>query len=171
MTNHLVLVGLMGSGKTSVGERVAAALGRPFVDSDDFVEQRTGRTVREIWLEDGEPAFRALEREALTEALVAADPAVIAAAGGVVLAEQNRKTLRAADATVVWLHADPSILAARATRGDHRPLLDDDPHATLHQMAADRDALYREVADEVIDVARPLDDIVADVISLARRDG
>jgi shikimate kinase len=161
----------MGSGKTSVGERVAAALGRPFVDSDDFIEQRTGRTVREIWLDDGEPAFRALEAKALEEALAGADPTVIAAAGGVVMSEHNRRALGAADATVVWLHADPSVLAERATRGEHRPLLDEDPDATLNQMAADRDPLYREVADAVVDVARPLDDIVADVLGLVRRDG
>jgi shikimate kinase len=167
---HLVLVGLMGSGKTTVGQRVADKLGRPFVDSDDVVEARTGRTVREIWRTDGEAAYRVLERQALVDALAAATPSVIAAAGGVVLSEQNRDDLASADATVVWLRADPGQLVARATRGEHRLLLDDDPAAVLAQMAAGREPLYREVADHVVDVGdRTVEDVVADVLAVVQR--
>ena len=82
---HIVLVGLMGTGKTTTGRLVAARLGRRLLDSDEMVEARTGRTVREIWRDEGEPAYRVLETAALQEALAATDPLVIAAAGGVVL--------------------------------------------------------------------------------------
>ena len=123
---HVVLVGLMGSGKTTVGRLLATRLGRPFVDSDEVIETREGRTVREIWRTDGEQAFRELETAALQAALSADEPSVIAAAGGVVLADRNRMALREADADVVWLQADPAVLVGRAMRGDHRPLLDGD---------------------------------------------
>jgi shikimate kinase len=157
----------MGTGKTTVGRLLAARLHVPFVDSDDVIEAREGRTVREIWLSDGEPAFRSLETTALRDSLDASAPSVVAAAGGVVLAEQNRSALRHADAVVVWLTADPAVLVARATMGDHRPLLDGDARATLEAMASDRDPLYREVADTTVDTAcRPPQDIADEIAKL-----
>jgi len=165
---HLVLVGLMGTGKSTVGKRVAATLGRPFLDSDELIEQATGRTVRQIWRTDGESAFRVLETDALRGALASEPPAVIAAAGGVVLSAANRDALNDADATVVWLSADPEVLITRATRGVHRPLLDDDPEAALRAMAVERADLYRAVADVTIDVSdREVDDVVQTVLAAA----
>ena len=161
---HIVLVGLMGSGKTTVGEIVAARLGHPLVDSDAVIEAQTGRTVREIWHTDGEPAYRVLETATLREALDSPQSTVIAAAGGVVLREENRAALLAADALVIWLDADVDVLAARATTGDHRPLLDDDPLGAMKRMRVERDHLYREVADVIIDVTRRSPDDVADQI-------
>jgi shikimate kinase len=165
---HLVLVGMMGSGKTTVGRRVAAALGRRLRDSDEEVEARTGRTVREIFETDGEPAFRAEEARALAEALDDPEPAVVAAAGGVVLDPGNRSRLRAAG-TVVWLDATPEDLARRVATGDHRPLLGDDALAALRRLDAERRPLYAEVADHVVPVGgdRSLDRVVADVLALA----
>jgi shikimate kinase len=166
-----VLVGLMGSGKSTVGRLVAARLGRPFRDSDEMIEVTAGRTVRDIWLADGEPAFRMLETAALRGALDDTEPSVIAAAGGVVLAEANRRALRAADATVIWLTADPATLVGRASRGNHRPLLDDDPAGTIEAMAEERDELYREVADATVDTAgRTPAEVAAEVIDLLDRD-
>jgi shikimate kinase len=161
---HVVLVGLMGSGKTTVGRLLAQRLGRPFVDSDEVIEAREGRTVREIWLTDGEPVFRELETGALRAALAAEVPSVIAAAGGVVLADRNRRAINESGVDVVWLHADPAVLVGRAKRGDHRPLLDGDPEATLRAMATDREELYREVATTTIDVAHRSPAEVADAI-------
>jgi shikimate kinase len=142
----------MGSGKTTVGKLLAARLHRPFVDSDAVVEARTGRTVREIFEADGEAAYRPLETDALLDALASPEPAVIAAAGGVVLSPVNRDALRRPGVFVVWLRADPAVLAQRAATEDHRPLLDHDPAGALARMAADRAALYAEVADEVVEV-------------------
>ena len=167
---HLVLIGMMGAGKTTVGTRVAARLGRPLVDSDALIEQRTGRTVREIFRDDGEDAFRSLESAALVDALHDPEPHVIAAAGGVVLRAENRAALRGADALVVWLLADPEVLVDRVRSGEHRPLLDDDPAGTLRRMFVDREPLYREVADAVVVVdERSVDDVVSAVLDAMGR--
>jgi shikimate kinase len=150
----VVLVGMMASGKSTVGRALAERMGWDFVDSDAQVEARTGRTVAEIWREDGEPAFRRLESEALAAALAAARerPAVVAAAGGVVLDPDNRRMLREGG-RVVWLRARPETLAARlGPDPGHRPLLDRDPAATLARLAAEREGLYAEVASSVVDI-------------------
>jgi len=155
--SHIVLVGMMGAGKTSVGKRLAESLGLSFVDSDEQVEARTGRTVREIFEADGEAAFRFEERTALTEALARPEPTVIAAAGGVVLDPANRDLLRSLPARggqVVWLKVDPAELVSRVGRADHRPLLENDPAGTLDRLSADREALYQAVATIVIDEQR-----------------
>jgi shikimate kinase len=149
---HVVLVGLMGAGKSSVGRVLADRLGRRLYDSDAVIEARTGRTVREIFEDDGEPAFRALETDVLLEALADPTPGVIAAAGGVVLAERNRAALKTARAKVVWLRAEPANLVDRVRTGVHRPALDDDPAGTLQRMQETRAPLYREVADMIVSV-------------------
>jgi shikimate kinase len=106
----------------------------------------------------------------LADALAAGKASVIAAAGGVVLDPGNRAALRHGG-TVVWLDGDPRVLATRATTGDHRPLLDRDPVATLTSMAAERRPLYEEVADEVVDVTRlPPKDVVERVLAIVRQD-
>jgi shikimate kinase len=167
---RVVLVGLMGSGKTTVGRLVADELGWPLVDTDHVIEARTGRTVREIWLADGEPAFRRLETEVVADALGAAGPSVVAAAGGVVLSDANRRLLTSSGALVVWLAAEADVLVERTAAGDHRPLLDADPLAALRAMADERAVLYREVADAVVDVGeRPPADIAAEIIGLVTR--
>lgn len=162
---HLVLVGMMGAGKTTVGRILGERLGRRVVDSDQVIEARTGRTVREIFATEGEPAFRALETEALIEALTEQEPLVIAAAGGVVLSEQNRTALRDSPSKVVWLCADPTTLAERVRSGVHRPLLDDDPEAALARMFEERAPLYRQVADAIVLVdGRSINDVVEAVL-------
>ena len=164
VAGHIVLVGMMGTGKTTVGTLLAKRLGRPFVDSDAEVEARTGRTVREIFETDGEAAYRPLETEALLDALASPVPAVIAAAGGVVLAERNRQALEQQAALVVWLRADPAVLARRVRYHDHRPLLDSNPAATLARLAAERTPLYAEVADVIVDEGTKTPDEIADEI-------
>lgn len=167
---HLVLVGMMGSGKTVVGRAVAARLGRRFVDTDALVAERAGRSVRAIFTEEGEDAFRALEAEALAVALASPAPAVIAAGGGAVLRADNRERLRRA--RVVWLRAAPATLAARVGGADHRPLLDDDPVGTLERLAAARRPLYEEVADVAVDVdGLSPDAVVEAVLRAAGEDG
>jgi shikimate kinase len=147
----VVLVGMMGSGKSTVGRAVAARLGATFIDSDEQVERATGRTVREIFETDGEAAFRKVESEALTAALESDERAVIAAAGGAVLDRANRARLRDAGA-VVWLRARPDVLAGRVLTAAHRPLLGDDPLSVLRRLDGERAPLYRDVASTVVDV-------------------
>ncbi len=162
---HLVLVGLMGSGKSTVARAAADRLGRRVIDSDTVIESATGRTVREIFADDGEDAFRSLETAALVEALADPEPAVIAAAGGVVLRGENRAALKQANARVVWLCATPAVLVERVTSSGHRPLLDADPAGTLQRMFDTRQSLYREVADVIVLVDhRSVNDIVEAVL-------
>lgn len=162
---HLVLVGMMGAGKSTVGRVIAERLGRRLVDSDEQIELRAGRTVREIFADDGEPAFRALETDVLHDALAAAEPTVIAAAGGVVLRPENRRLLRESGARVIWLSADPGVLLDRVANGMHRPQLDQDPAGTLQRMWDEREPLYREVADAIVSVdGRSVHEVVEAVL-------
>jgi len=116
---HLVLVGLMGAGKTTVGQMCAARLGRAFVDTDDLVETLAHASVSEIFASDGEARFRELEQQAVAEACASPEPLVIACGGGAVLAPANRRLLRAAG-TVVWLRAPPrcSVTGSPTDQGD-----------------------------------------------------
>jgi shikimate kinase len=159
---HLVLVGLMGVGKTTVGEVLARRLGRELVDSDLRIEALTGRTVKQILDTDGVAEMRRAEAAALFDGLADDEPRVIAAAAGVVLDPDNRDRLNAADAEVVWLTADPALLAPRTATRAHRPWLDDDAVGTLRRMDDERAPLYREVADRVVAVDGLTPDEIAD---------
>lgn len=159
---HLVLVGLMGAGKTSVGEVCAARLDRPFVDTDDLVETAAGMTIADVFAYYGEARFRALEREAVTDACASPIPAVIACGGGAVLHGDNRRRLKTAG-LVVWLQAPPEVLVDRVGRGQaraERPLLAGGPAPTLERLAIVRADAYAAVADAVVDTA---DSTVAEV--------
>lgn len=164
-SQHIVLVGMMGVGKTTVARVLAVRLGREVFDTDVVIEKRTGRSVREIFATDGEAAFRALESAVLADALASDTPLVIAAAGGVVLSAHNRQLLSSSPARVVWLCADPATLVERVKGAGHRPLLDADPAGTLQQMKIEREPLYREVADAIVLVDhRSVSDVVEAVL-------
>jgi shikimate kinase len=152
VNNHVVLVGLSGTGKSSIGRRLADLLGRPFADADDAIEERTGRTVRGIFAADGEAAFRELEATVMAELLAAPEPTVIAAGGGAIVTELTRKSLQVPDVFVVWLTATPEFLASRTSKKAHRPLLDGDPVAALARLESERAQWYEEVADVAFDV-------------------
>lgn len=145
----VVLIGLMGAGKSSVGALVAAATARTFVDVDLAITARTGQTVRQLWEEGGEAAYRHLESQEVLDTLARRDDVVLAAPGGTVLDPAVRAAL--APAFVVWLRADPATLAARVEHDDHRPLLGRHPRQVLTSMAAERGDLYRSLADVVVD--------------------
>ena len=155
----------MGSGKSSVGRRIAERSKRPFVDTDTRIERRAGRTIREIFATDGEDAFRDLETDVLTEALGAPESSVIATGGGIVIRERNRDLL--ATQQVVWLRASVETLSLRVASGaSRRPLLDGDVRGRLVELDETRRDLYRAVASEVVDVDdRSLDEVVDDVLT------
>lgn len=157
---RILLVGMMGAGKTTVGRLVAAKLGWAYVDSDAEVEQATGRGVAEIFATDGEAAFRDAEDEALRRACRGPESVVVSVAGGAVLRPANRALIRQAG-LVAWLRADPATLAVRVGDGTGRPLLGDDPLAALTALDAVRRPLYEAVADLTIDV----DDLSPDEVA------
>lgn len=173
---HVVLVGLMGAGKTTAGRRAAKELGRPFVDTDEAFIPRFGRTVAEVVAEDGEQAFRDKETEVLAELLSVASPLVVATGGGIVVRPENRIRLRGDDVFVVYLHAKPAFLASRTSAKPDRFLLAGaDPFEVLSGLYAERDPWYREVADARIEVAdlaewgsRPRAAIAKRIAGLAR---
>jgi shikimate kinase len=156
----VVLVGLMGAGKSLVGALVAQEIGWELVDVDVAITARTGVTVREIWESGGESAYRGLESEEVLRALRGEVPVVIAAPGGIVLDPVVRAGL--GDAFVVWLRAETATLARRVRCGDHRPLLGDRPFDVLAVMASDRALLYEGIADAVIDT----DDLDAESVAV-----
>src|SRR5260370_8663184 len=119
---HLVRVGLMGAGKTTVGAACATRLARPFVDTDDVVEANTGMSVAELFAHEGEGRFRELERQAVVDACATPAPAVIACGGGAVVDADNRRRLHEAG-FVGWLQAPPATPMARAKTGSRPPPL------------------------------------------------
>lgn len=169
---NLALVGLSGSGKTSVGRLLAGRLGWGFVDTDQRVEQAAGRSIARIFAEKGEAGFRRLEREALDQAL-GAERQVIACGGGAVLDQANRARLRARS-QVIWLWAPPELCLARVEDGSRPLLTGDDPLGRAADMLAERRPLYAAVCDLVIGVegrsAGALADRIQDEVRSTRAD-
>lgn len=146
---NLVLIGFMGTGKSSVGRRVAESLGFAFVDTDQIVVELAGKSIPRIFATDGEERFREWETEALRRC-AEKNSQVIATGGGIVTQPENRELLRRAG-HVVWLKADPDVVLRRVARNRDRPLLQTaDPLATIRDLFASRVELYRVCADEEI---------------------
>jgi shikimate kinase len=157
---HLVLIGMMGVGKSSIGRRVALRLGRPFLDTDRMVEEDAGRTVAEIFADDGETAFREQEARAVRRALESDSWSVIAFGGGAVLDPITRGLARQL-ALVVWLQAPARELVRRVSAsmrrpgGTARPLLTSGrpPEQVLEELAEAREDAYRSAAHVLVDTA------------------
>lgn len=150
----IVLVGMMGAGKTTVGRELARRHGLRFIDCDHEIERRTGVRVATIFEIEGEHGFRRRENQVLTE-LLSGCGTVVATGGGVVLDPANRARLQCADATVVYLNVAPRVLWERTRHDRGRPLLQvADPRARIEELYRERDPLYREVADLVVDGQR-----------------
>ena len=168
MGDHVLLVGMMGSGKSTVGRIVADRMRRPFRDSDAEVEKRTGTTVPAIFAARGEPAYRAEERAALSAALTSPVPAVIAVGGGAVVDPESRRRLGRAG-VVVWLDAPPHVLASRLGAGKGRPLLVSDPAGTLRRLDARRRPVYRALSDLRVQVGERRPAVLAEEVARAAR--
>jgi shikimate kinase len=167
----VVLVGLMGAGKTSVAIRLAEALGRPLRDSDQDLQRRYGQSAAELYQRYGVAALHDREAAVLIEALAADPPPVIAAAASVI--EDPRCRAALAGAFVVWLDAPPDLLADRfraaaAERGDHhRPEYHPDPETMLADQHRRRAGWFRELADLVVDAADTTPDRAAGTVLAA----
>ena len=161
-----VIVGPPGAGKTTVGQAVAALLGVDFADTDHLIEERAGKPIPEIFFDDGEDAFRALERETIAEAL-GSFPGVLALGGGAILHEGTRQLL--ASQTVVYLSVELSDAVKRVGLGSGRPLLAINPRATLKYLLDQRRPLYAAVATHTVATdGRAPEDIAAEVAALLK---
>ncbi|MCF6312350.1 MAG: shikimate kinase [Verrucomicrobiales bacterium] len=140
----------MGTGKTSIGKRVAQSLGFQFVDTDDLIVQASGKAITQIFADEGEDHFRDLESQTLLDCSQAKNQ-VIATGGGIVLREQNREILQRAG-YVIWLRTSPESILERVSKNRDRPLLHtEDPLKRIRAMLLERDGLYSSSADFIID--------------------
>ena len=145
---NLVLLGFMGTGKSALGRRVAELSGRPFRDMDAELERRAGRSIRQIFAEEGEDAFRRMESQ-LAEEWGRCGGAVIACGGGVVLREENLRAL-GANGVLVCLTARPEVVLARTSRSKKRPLLaGENPEQKIRDLLAARAPLYARIPVQV----------------------
>lgn len=150
----IALIGLPGSGKSTVGRQLARRLALPFLDTDQVIEARLGRSIREFFEREGEASFRDQEQAVLDE-LTQGSPAVLSTGGGAVLRPANRQCLRSR-AQVVYLRSTPEELFRRLRHDRSRPLLQvADPLQRLRDLAAVRGPLYQETAHFVVDTGRP----------------
>lgn len=148
----------MGTGKTTVGRKVARSLGFQFVDTDDQIVGAAGISIPEIFAQAGEEAFRNLETEALEKCLRGAHGRVVATGGGIVVRKKNRELLKASG-FVIWLQASVEVIIDRVIRNQNRPLVaTDDPLETITKLLEERDQLYQSVADLAIET----DDLLLD---------
>jgi shikimate kinase len=165
----LVLVGPPASGKTTVGTALAAALDVPFRDTDRDIEATAGTTVADVFVEHGEPHFRALEEQAVALAL-AAHEGVLALGGGAVTSAATRERLVAygrAGGTVVWLEVDLRSAAKRVGLSRDRPILGVNPRAMLRTMLEQRAPLYGEVATLTVHTSdREPGEVVAEILAV-----
>ncbi len=147
--DNIFLVGCMGAGKTTIGRQLGRRLGMPFMDSDHVIEERTGVRIPLIFDIEGERGFREREQRVIDE-LTQMQGIVLATGGGAVLAAENRKHLHERG-TVIYLCAPLEQLLARTSRDKNRPLLaTDNPRQRLQTLLEERDPLYREVADLIV---------------------
>jgi shikimate kinase len=165
---RVLLIGMMGSGKSTIGRLLSDATGWPYADNDELVLRAHGATPRTLLAERGEAAMRRAESEALASGVALPPPAIIGVAAGAILDAADRERLRAGG-IVVWLRGNADELAARAAGAEHRPWLDTDPGAWMTAALLEREPLYASVADHVVDTdeAAP-DETAARLIELLR---
>jgi len=164
---NIALIGFMGTGKTSVGKRVAEQLEMTFLDMDDIIVERQGKDISRIFAEDGEPFFRQLERDLVGE-LAQRDGLVIATGGGVVLNDGNIADFRSSG-VVICLSADPDIILERVTQETHRPLLEgDEKIRRILEILQARQGLYNAIPHQIDTTHLTVDEVVAQVVRLYR---
>jgi shikimate kinase len=164
---RVVLVGAPGSGKSTVGRKVASQIGARYVDTDEIVVRHAGMAVPDIFVNMGEPAFRELEERAVLEALACAD-AVVCLGGGAVISQRNREAL--AGERVLWLKVTVADAASRVGLGGTRPLLVGNVRGRLATLMREREAWYAEVSAASVETSgRTVEQVVADVIAYARQ--
>lgn len=148
---RVLLVGLMATGKSTVGQAIADVTGWPCIDNDVLLERDTGQTAAQILAEHGEARLRAAESDVLTRLVSLPGPFVGGVAAGTILDERDRERIRSAG-HVVWLRTSVATIVQRVAGQTDRAWLDEDPEAVLTAMAAERDPLYASVAHQVLEM-------------------
>lgn len=166
---NLYLVGFMGTGKSTVGRGAAQRLGFRLLDSDHEIERQQGRAIAEIFTQQGEPAFREMERQ-FVESGHPAERTVVACGGGLVVQPGMLEMLRG-KGVIICLHASLATVLERTQRNRNRPLLDvADPQERIKALYAAREAIYKQAGTVILTDSRPLNDIVAHVVRTWRRE-
>lgn len=147
---RVILIGMMGSGKSTIGGLLSEVTGWPYVDNDELVLRAQGAMARQLLAEQGEAVMRAAESSALALGLGVPEPAIVGLAAGTILDPSNRELLRGGG-IVVYLRADAETLASRAMGAEHRPWIDTGGDAWFQEALEQRDTLYASVADIVVD--------------------
>jgi shikimate kinase len=159
----LVLVGMMGAGKTTVGRRLAARLNRQFLDSDEEIEKAAQMSIPEIFAQRGEPEFRAGEMRVISRVLKQVD--IVLATGGGAFINQETRGMMKAEAITVWLKAEIDILFERVSRRSNRPLLKTaNPRATLEKLIEERYPIYAEADVTVASRDVPQEAVASDIV-------
>jgi shikimate kinase len=167
MDNNLYLVGFMGTGKSTVGRQVARQLGFEFLDSDHEIERAQGKPVSQIFAEQGEPSFRAMERVFIEEGHPR-QRCVVSCGGGLVVPPGMLELLRSRG-VIICLHAPIETILQRTMQATHRPLLEvENREQRLRELFAQRESLYRQTGTMVLTDKRPLREIVAHVLRVYR---
>lgn len=170
LDKSVVLVGMMGAGKTSVGRRLAGILGMPFRDADAEIETAAGCSINEIFERFGEPAFRAGERKVIAR-LLNEPPHILATGGGAFMDRETRARIRES-AISVWLKANVDLLLERVKRKDNRPLLrNTDSRAALVRLMGEREPVYAQADIVVESDDGPHDTVVKRIISALQANG
>ena len=170
MKTNIALIGFMGAGKTAVGKALAKRLGRSFVELDSLIEQKAGKSIPDVFQQDGEIAFRELEIE-VTKEISKDKNLVIACGGGIVLNRINIERLRQ-QSRVVYLTASPGVILKRiASEEGQRPLLEVNPTLTIHELLSFRKPFYERAADITINTSKlDIDSVVEQIISKLKED-
>ena len=161
----IVLVGMMGSGKSSVGRRLAGRLGLPFVDADTEIETAAHMTIPEIFAQRGEAEFREGERRVIARVLATRAPLVLATGGGAFMNAETRERVKELG-IAVWLKAEPDVLMRRVRKRSNRPLLQTaDPEATLRRMLSEREPVYALADITILSSDEPHEVVVGETIA------
>jgi shikimate kinase len=159
----IVLVGMMGAGKTSIGRRLANVLHLPFLDADAEIEKAANLTIPEIFAHYGESHFREGERRVVAR-LLASGPAVVATGGGAYMAEETRALCREQGVTI-WLRADVAVLLERVRKKGNRPLLEGgDPEGVMRRLLAEREPTYAEADITIASREGPHNTLVSEIL-------
>ncbi|MCL6617982.1 MAG: shikimate kinase [Anoxybacillus ayderensis] len=161
----IYLTGFMGAGKTTIGQRLGEVLQLPVIDTDAYIEQQVGKTITEIFEEEGEEAFRTYERETLKK--LPTEHVIITTGGGIVIQEENRQFMRERG-IVIYLHCELHELFRRLADDTTRPLLMENKQKQIKQLFEQRLPWYREAHMTIDTTNRTIDDIVENIVSLLK---